>query len=94
MIYVRHRNGWAADSADRPQPPRVFEPLKPDHPLVIEGVDGGCPACQMMFLAGDRTVLVPLGPGDDKEAQEKAKAGRFYNAVAVAVHAACAGIEP
>ena len=83
MIYVRHAN-----SPDRP---RVFDPLSPEHPLVVEPVL--CPACEEFFKAGDRTVLVALGPGKDAEAQEKARTGRFYSAVALAVHADCAGVS-
>lgn len=50
-----------------------------------------CPACRAAFVEGDYTTLVALGPGDDPEAQELARAGRPYNAVAVEVHWACAG---
>lgn len=50
-----------------------------------------CPACGEPFVTGDYTTLVPLGPGKDKEAQEKANMDRFYNAVAVEVHWTCAG---
>jgi hypothetical protein len=71
---------------------RAFGPKDPDHPTVGRQ----CPACGQPFAAGDYTTLVPLGPGDDKEQQEKARAGRFYNAVAVEVHLACATghVEP
>ena len=88
MIYVRHQLGWSIGF--QPQPPRVFEPLTVDHPLVTDEMV--CFACDERFEAGDRKVLVPLGPGNDPEAREKAKAGRFYNAVAVAIHADCAGV--
>jgi hypothetical protein len=50
-----------------------------------------CPACLKVFVVGDHTTLVVLGPGDDPEAQEQARAGLAYNAVAVEVHLACAG---
>lgn len=49
-----------------------------------------CMACRLPFKPGDWTTLVALGPGDDDEAQEKARAGRWFNAVALEVHLACA----
>jgi len=66
---------------------RKFGPKGADHPTVGEN----CPACHKPFQAGDFTTLIALGPGDDPEAQEKARSGiGFYNAVAVEVHWACA----
>lgn len=53
-----------------------------------------CWACGEGFKAGDYTTLVPLGPGADEEAQGKAREGRWYNAVALEVHWACAGHDP
>ena len=67
---------------------RVFGPKKADHP----GIGVECPACHVPFKEGDFTTLVTLGPGDDPEAQERAAQGRPYNAVALEVHAACAGV--
>ena len=66
---------------------RKFGPKIADHPSIGEI----CPACRKPFQAGDYTTLVCLGPGDDKEEQEKAISGRAYNAVAAEVHWACAG---
>lgn len=66
---------------------RRFGPKTEDHP----SVGNECPACHNPFAAGDYTTLIPLGPGDDPEAQERAREGRAYNAVAVEVHFACAG---
>jgi len=63
-----------------------FGPKKADHP----SVDQECPACHKPFKEGDYTTLIALGPGDDPVAQEKAKAGKYYNAVAVEVHYDCA----
>lgn len=80
MYYVRARVRPPAD--DIPAR-RVFGPRD-------KNADEWCPACNEMFAAGDYTVLVVLGPGDDEEAREKARAGRWYNAVAVQVHADCA----
>lgn len=68
---------------------RTFGPKKADHPSVGEP----CPACHKPFAAGDMTALVPLGPGDDPEEQRRAREGRAYNAIAVEVHAGCAGAE-
>lgn len=66
----------------------AFGPKKADHPSVGDK----CPACQVRFKPGDMTTLIPLGPGDDPEAQQRHREGRYYDAVAVEVHAACAGI--
>lgn len=63
-----------------------FGPKAKDHPTV--GVN--CPACQTPFKEGDYTTLIALGPGGDKEAQEKCRQGRPHNAVASEVHWACA----
>lgn len=49
-----------------------------------------CAACRKQFRAGDYTTLIFLGPGDDADAQERARQGRPYNAIAVEVHWACA----
>jgi hypothetical protein len=65
---------------------RVFGPKQADHP----GIGMECPACHIPFAEGDMTTLVLLGPGNDPESQQKALAGRPYNAVAVEIHAACA----
>lgn len=69
---------------------RVFEPLSPSHPLVRDSHE--CPGCERPFQVGDRTVLVTIGPGDDPEARQRAHEGRPYNAVAIPVHAGCAGL--
>ncbi len=65
---------------------RKFGPKTATHPSVGKE----CPACQVPFKEGDYTTLIALGPGDNEEAQEKARSGGFYNAVAVEVHWACA----
>lgn len=65
---------------------RKFGPKDKDH----FSVGKPCPACQTPFAAGDITTLITLGPGDDPDAQERARAGRAYNAVAVEVHYPCA----
>jgi len=72
-------------------PMRKFGPKSADHPSIAEP----CPACREPFKAGDFTTLVVLGPGDDPEAQERAREGRPYNAVASEVHWTCAtGEQP
>lgn len=44
----------------------------------------------MPLAAGDYTTLIPIGPGNDPEARERAKEGRPYNAVALEIHWECA----
>lgn len=65
---------------------RAFGPKSADHPSV--GAD--CPACHVPLRAGDYTTLIPLGPGNDEEAQARCREGQAYNAVAVEVHYRCA----
>lgn len=64
----------------------VYGPMAPDHPAIGRP----CAYCKMPFKPGDMTTLIALGPGDDPEAQRKAREGRPYKAVAELVHAACA----
>lgn len=64
---------------------RMFGPKTAEHP----SVGNPCPACQVPFKAGDYTTLVMLGPGDDDEAQERAREGRAYTAAAVEAHWTC-----
>ena len=49
-----------------------------------------CPGCRKRVGVGEHFVLVAIGPGDDPEEQAKARANRYYNAVAVIAHLACA----
>ena len=65
---------------------RKFGPKGKDHWNIGEL----CPACGVPFAAGDYTTLVPLGPGDDPEEQEKARDHHPYNAISVEVHWSCA----
>lgn len=65
---------------------RAFGPKGADHPTIGRP----CPACHVAFAPGDFTTLVALGPGDDPDAQERAREGWAYNAVAVEVHYTCA----
>lgn len=77
MIFVRRRGAGEA---------RKFGPKLSDHPTIGKE----CPACGEPLAAGDYTALVALGPGSDSEEREKARESRYYNAVAVEVHWACA----
>ena len=65
---------------------RQFGPKPADHP----SVGRVCEACHKPFKAGDYTTLVPLGPGANLQAQQDARDGRHYTAVALEVHWACA----
>lgn len=64
---------------------RKFGPKKEDNP----SIDDECPVCLEKFKVGDYTTLVAIGPGADKEQQERARLGRPYNAVALEAHWAC-----
>ena len=66
---------------------RKFGPKSASHPSIGKE----CPACHVPFKEGDYTALIPLGPGDSKEEQEKCRTLRPYNAVACEVHWECAG---
>jgi hypothetical protein len=71
--------------------PRQFGPKSAGHPSIGEK----CPACGTPFKEGDYTTLIPLGPGDDQEAQRLSREGRIYDAVAAEVHWICAtGEDP
>lgn len=65
---------------------RKFGPKTATHPSIGKE----CPACNKPFKEGDFTSLISLGPGNDEEAQRKAREGGFFNAVAVEVHWSCA----
>ena len=64
---------------------RKFGPKLADHPSIGEL----CLACRRPFAVGDYTTLVPIGPGDDTDGQDRRDEGRVYNAVAVEVHWEC-----
>lgn len=68
---------------------RIFGPKTADHP----SIGNECHGCRRVFVAGDFTTLVIIGPGDDPEEHEKALAGRAHNAIAIEVHAYCAGLD-
>jgi hypothetical protein len=70
---------------------RAFPPFEDDHP----SLDGGeCAVCGHRFVVGDTPTIIPLGPGDDLEAQAKAMRGGWYSCLGVLAHAACAGVRP
>lgn len=48
-----------------------------------------CAACGKLFVKGDYTMLVALGPGDNTDDRKKARDGSYYSAVAVECHEAC-----
>lgn len=68
---------------------RACPPIDYNHPA--HGF--ACPACGEPFQRGDIAVLVALGPGRDKEEQARCLEGQAYNAVAIVVHALCAGLR-
>jgi hypothetical protein len=73
-------------------PRDAIGPLAGGDPLLHSS---SCPACGKAFKEGDFVTLLPLGPGDDPEEREKARAGRVYNAVAAVLHYSCAtGNDP
>jgi hypothetical protein len=65
---------------------RLFGPMPESHPSIGDL----CGACKQPFKVGCFTTLIALGPGDDEGAQERAREGRPYNAVAILVHFSCA----
>jgi len=64
---------------------RKFGPKEEDDKSIGEE----CPGCQEKFKVGDYTTLVTIGPGADKEQQERARNCVAYNAVALEAHWAC-----
>lgn len=77
-------------NAPLPTITRVFPGLPSDHSLH----DQLCPACDGQLGDAGPVALVYIGPGDDAETLEKARLGRWHTGAAVAVHAACAGMDP
>lgn len=49
-----------------------------------------CSACNKKFKAGDFTTVIKLGPGENKEEQERARNGLPYNAISTEIHFSCA----
>jgi len=73
---------------------RKSEPLPSGHPYLSVPVSR-CAACQEFLKQGDVYTLVALGPGLDKEQQDKCRQQFAYSAIAVPVHWTCAtGLLP
>lgn len=70
-----------------PKPQRVFGPKTADHPAL--GFALQCHKCGAFLREGDMTTLVPVGPGDDDEAQALAREGQPHRQVALEVHVEC-----
>jgi hypothetical protein len=68
---------------------RAYRPLRADHPCI--GM--ACAVCDRIFVAGDITTAIPLGPGAAPDTQAKALRGGWYSALAIVAHAACGGIQ-
>lgn len=49
-----------------------------------------CGACGERFKTGDYYTVVPLGPGADADERKRARERRWYAAIGVFVHWACA----
>ena len=79
MIFQRYRKGTERVS-------RVLPRKLASHPTATMR----CPACDVE-LRGRETVLLALGPGDDEAARERHRLGAWYSAVAIELHAECAG---
>ena len=58
---------------------RVFRPLPPEHPLIIDGTI--CPICRQTFKAGERTTLAPVREAPQQGAE---------TVPAIPLHATCA----
>ncbi len=67
---------------------RKMGPLIEFHPLIKN--NDKCPACNIPFRFNDYVTIIPLGPGNDPEAQRQAREGHPYNAVGSVVHWSCA----
>lgn len=75
-----------AQGSPHPGALNILGPKPADHPTTGQI----CPACGKPMAEGSYTTLVPLGPGDDPNAQRRCRMGRVYTAVAVEIHWACA----
>ena len=67
---------------------RKYGPIEKFHP----SIGTPCPACWRTFKPGDYITLIPVGPGENPEAQERMKQNKPYDAVALEVHWDC--IDP
>jgi hypothetical protein len=81
-VYVKHHKNESRQG-------RVFPPLRPDDSLF----DKACVGCQEQLGNGNPVVLLIVGPGNDDEEWERCRAGHWYTAEAIPVHAICAGVD-
>lgn len=79
ITYLRHK--LSKEPSLHPMGPKATH-----HP----SIGNMCPACGKPFVYEDYTTLIPLGPGDSDESRERAREGRWFNAVAIEVHYTCA----
>jgi hypothetical protein len=63
-------------------------PLDPDHPVVHDP----CPACGLELGTQEHIAMLAIGPGRDSERMAAHKRGLWYLAVAILIHASCAGV--
>lgn len=81
--YSRTKGPAVADDA------RVFD-LAADHPAT----DGQtCISCGRNFEAGDKAVILPVGPGDDTNALIACRDDKWYSGNGILIHANCAGLQ-
>lgn len=68
------------------------------HPLLYGARLAGpvsCPACGKGFWSGQAITLLPIGPGENLEAQRLCREGLAYNAACIPAHWWCVtGEEP
>jgi len=63
-----------------------FGPKEPNHPTR----GGTCLLCQERLKVGEYTTVIPLGPGNDEDAQAACRAGRPYHGIGIEAHWGCA----
>jgi hypothetical protein len=71
--------------ADEPRLSRTIHQPDPHHPITFHA----CPGCQQPLGGGRLTQLLALGPYNEED-EAKHQAGRWYSAIAVAIHEGCA----
>jgi hypothetical protein len=65
---------------------KKYPPLLYNHPLVED--KDKCKVCGEVFKEGDIVTLMPIGVCGE-ENREKAKQGKYYNAVSIPIHWDC-----
>jgi len=65
--------------------------LTENHPCVRDRRfrPAACPACGKAFWSGQAIALVPIGPGENPEAQRLCREGLAYNAACIPAHWWC-----